>query len=642
MSMRRTCKRNHRTGIPTCFAVVDTETHPVPSTQVPGATCHLLRCGVARYWREACGVQRSEERFFFADANAFWGWLFSKSQPRKTLWLWAHNLGFDLTALGFWRLLETGEVSFGRPARASPPGAETLYTRQGWSGCIVTGDPPTIVSCRTKDGRSIRMVDTMNFFPTSLAQLGALVGMEKLSIPGEVGDDDSWREYCERDVNITTEVVRTITRTVRMLDAGNLRTTVAGQAYACWRHKEDVAQVAFDDNPSRLAFQREAYYGARHRALFVGHVVPPAMDGIARFCGVPDGARVLFRGPVHALDITAAYASAMQGNLFPAMHISRPVSITPDRLAGRMEHFAAVARVVIRSPHSTYPRRHKDGVAWNVGRFSTVLCGPELHRALFSGHVLEVQECDLYEQARLFDSFVGDCWRARVAAQKDGRALADQLIKRMMAALHAKFAQRAHKWEDVADMCAPVLWGTFTRIDHATGQAEVYRSLAGHVQRLCQGGEPANSFPLISAYTTAYHREQMREARMVAGEGNVLYECADSLHVTDDGLSNLTKNGMVHDCALGAFRLEGTYQHAEYRGRGYYCLDGEWTRPAISSKAKPEPAGCWRQDEFNRLDAVLDGPPPAGPICHERVVADPHAHIDGYINDQGWIVPWKV
>jgi DNA polymerase type B, organellar and viral len=637
--MRRRIKPNHRTGIPSSHVVFDCETTPVAHPTNPDITVHRMHLVVARSFRWHDGKISRVRELATSDRNIFWSWLFQQCSSRKCLWAWAHNLAFDLTALRVWELIASGELSLSSSRSIPSPDGQSKPIAKRWHGLLVSGDPPTILSVRSPEGFSIKMLDTMNWCPTSLAAIGSMLGLDKLPRPGELSDDATWLEYCRRDVAITTRCVEAILGFVRKYDLGNLRTTVSAQAYALWRHRCLDCRVDTHDDLPRKSTERSAYYGCRRGNYFIGQVISHGAEGIREFYGVGVVHPWTACGPVHRLDLVGAYPSVMSSNWFPVKAVGSPPNLSPARLQSLMRNFCAVAIVRLYSPHEPYPVRTASGTYWKVGSFLTTLCGPELQRALTSGHVMEVDRAHLYTAGQPFDTFVREVWKIRQETSANGLRFEKHLAKAMAVGLHGKFGQRAFRWLVVPDKVAPVVWGVYYRRNKETKAIETYRSIGGTMQVQGDRGEMESSSPIIAAYTLAYHRERMRKARLDAGHKQVLYEDSDCLHVTQQGLDSLRDAGWIDEERMGAFRIVRTANYARYWGHKHYQLDDLVVRPGISVKAVKDPKGLWHQNDFQRLDQILNHEPPEGPICFERTIADPSGSVDGSVQWDGWVDP---
>lgn len=635
--MRGYLRRNHRTALPGAVVCVDTETAPVPHPDRPAWKVHKLRLGVAVYFRLESGRQRSREVFHFTSTDAFWAWLTSKLNTRRPLWLFAHNLFFDLSALRFWEQMESGAYTLTEPDSLYRPRARRRREEPRRRGLLATEDPPSIWDGWHSSGARLRCLDTMNWWRCGLADLGWSLGLEKLPMPAICAAEGDWFQYCLRDVEIVEKAVLRLTTWVKEHDLGNFRVSAASQSFAAFRHRFMPDGLGIFTPDTAKPLERRAYYPARQFVHFVGRVVPfeaAAFRGSKR-----EGPAE--QGPVYALDVSSCYPSVMAGHDYPTRHVRTLSAMSPKECLEWMEVYAACAECHVDTEDEPYPYREsaEEGgrVLWCVGRFATVLCGPELRRGLESGHVTALGLVQFYVKGRPFDAFVEWVLSQRAAAQLAGDQVAADLAKLVGNSLHGKFGQRSPRWEVIPGLVAPTPWGHFYRSDELFETVHAYRSVAYTVQRSGDGAEADNSFPLIAAYATAYARERMRVYRRAAGKRQVFMEDCDTLHVTHAGYRALIDAGHVGDARPGLLRLENCQEEAEYRGVRNYRLGDDWTIAGLTLKARQLPDGRWVQSTFAGPDATISGGPLAGPLEMEQLARDPLPYVPGQVRPDGWV-----
>lgn len=640
--MRRIMKHNDTTGTPSNHVVFDCETFPTSVPDNPNRHCHRLRLGVARAFRVERGKVCRRSELVFRTGEEARRFLLSRVSVRNPLWIWAHSAGFDLTAIGFWELFESGELRLNMPAReVSTPGGGTKTVKER-PGMFVSMDPPTIIRAYTPGGATVWAADTLNWFMEPLTALGDAVGLPKLAMPADAATDEEWLTYCRRDCEILERVVVDLLSFVRDYDCGNFRATAAGQSVSLFRHRCMTCDITIDDRVELKALEREAYYGGRREVYFRGFVASPGVAQVEQLAGVPAGVPTLLRGPVYQLDLTAAYPSVMAGNLYPVRYHKSRGEHSPGKLRDDMAAFGACAHVRLNCQMHSFPVRSNGRVIQAIGRFGTTLCGPELLRALESNNVEHVHSSQLYSLDRPFDEFVRAGWEMRQSFAAEGRKLYEKLAKHLMNSLHGKFGQRMHKWDLLPGLVAPMPWGSYTTYDCATKAIQIRRSIGGQVQQQNEQVEKADSSPVISAYATAYCRERMHRLRATAGRRNTLYEDADSLHVTQEGFANLDRAGECGAADLGRLRTVRVGASARYVGPKDYQIDDVVVMGGVSRKAVEDDAGRWHQTDFARLDAVLSGPPPAGPLCEDRTLERPVHPVSARITASGWTEPLEL
>lgn len=637
--MRHTMRANHATSVPSHHVVLDTETVPDPLPDNPARHCHRFRLGVARRFRFVDGKATRCQEEVFREPDGLRRFVLDQATPKFPLWVWSHNAGFDLTAVGVWRLFETGQLLLSLPRQRGKSAAGGDQAGRPRLGCLVTDDPPTIIHAFTPAGASVWFVDTLNWFLCPLKELGHALGLPKLELPGEVASDEDWEVYCRQDVAILAAAVTALLSFVQKADLGNFRATAASQALALFRHRCMDRAIHIDTRLELKELERAAYYGGRREVYFAGANVPSSWAGLEVLNGAPPDVPYLHKGPTYHLDLTAAYPAAMKGLPYPVAYLKTLVDPPPDELLAAMGATCAAAHVRLDTGLDSYPVRRGQRVFQATGSYDTTLCGPELLRALKSRVVRRVHRAQLYTADMPFDAFVEATWRLRVEAEAAGHVVFARLAKLLANSLHGKFAQRAHRWELLPGAVAPVLWGSYAALDADTGQFERYRSIAGAVQRKGASEEHPESFPLIAAYCSAYCRERMYDLRWIAGLREVLYEDADSLHVTQSGYDSLAAAGAVADGHLGGLRLERGSELAVYFGPRDYRLGAERVLAGLGRKAYEDERGVWHQTNFDRLDCTLNGPPPDGPMVSDVTLSRPVHPIQAAVTPEGWTVP---
>lgn len=633
---------NHGNQIPRLHIVVDTETTPESIPGHPGCCYHRLRLGSATAFRYDDYRPTRIRQLDFKDQNTFWNWTLGLWPGKRQVTVWCHNAGFDLSVLRLWDMMEHGEFSL----RFQPTGTTTEHDQNGPSrefrGVFIDEDPPTIIVLRHQSGRVYRFLDTMNFIPVSLAKIGRLIGRPKLEMPGEIASDADWLAYCRRDVDLTAEAVWRLLALVDKHDLGNFRPTCAAQGWHWWRHGNLTEEVKLPEDEKCKALERLAYTGARRECYFSGAVIHPRAAGLESFYGFGRGARVLPAGPVYRLDMVCAYPYLMRGEAYPVEYLSGPRAYEPAKLLLAMEQFGAVADVSVNDGNHTWPMRKDGRTVWCLGRFRTQLCGPELQRALRWRVVTEVHGAQLYRLGRPFGQLMDKGLSLRKQLEEEGAGFEAQVVKMVLNSLHGRFAMRRPQWQTLSKETAPHPWGPFWRTNAKTGKKCLARSLAWLAQEARTDTEHPQSFPAIPAYVLAYFRERMRQARDCAGERAVLYEDADSIHVTEAGFRRLDSGGWIDGDKPGHFRVEQVALVAVYNGPRDYRLDDHVVCGGLSGKAEKDAHGEWHQTEFLSLSSIVSGAPPAGPLSFERTLAQPVHEIVGAVGVDGWVAPLVI
>lgn len=635
-------RHNHGNHVPRMHVCVDTEAY---RDQKAGAHPHEIQrllLGHAVCFRVDQAADQVDDELEFTDHRDFWDWLVGKWQKGTSITLWAHNLGYDLTLLDFWQLVQSGFwrfFSFEDVQRVRA--GETADPPKGYRGLMVLEDPPTILCCR--HGRiALNCVDLVNYWQLPLAELAKWVGMRKAAMPA--GEDclDDWRRYCRQDARILAAVVKKLLHWWQSIDGGHFAWTAPGLAWQCFRHRFMAHQILVDASEEAQELGRAALVGGEVRSFFVGRFgsEPKAPPGSLwhQGCDPPD----FHRGPVHVLDVQSCYAGVMERELFPMKLLGVYLSPEPATLKSWQRNRCIVAEVTIDSDKETFPVLINGERYFALGCFDTVLCGPELARALELGAVRRCRRCAVYKGGRIFRDYVRFFWSMRREAQTQGDTTTDKLAKLMLNSLAGKFGERAAGWTTTRDFVPAVMWGGVYRHQDGEVLPDRYRAIAGYLQKEGAKTETRESMPLITAFVTSYARDQLRRLRLVAGPNSVLYQDTDSLHVTADGLHRLGLAGHIAAGELGRLKLEYTASDGEYRGWKDYTHDGHLVVAGLSMKARQLDHGLYEQPEFERLTSILSRKPDGSVKVGQRRLQLGSIHPRAEKGQYGWTNPVRV
>lgn len=652
---------NKSCASPGQIVLVDTETRP---RRIPGLDdhgWHQFHVGCATFLRLEKGQVTRRDELDFHRVGDFWSWLIGHLHQRIPTWIFAHNAGFDLTILEFWRRWEDGEFVLFNPKPRKPSGERVAAKPKREAGALVIEDPPVIVSAWHRSGPKIQIVDTLNYFDCRLADLGKAAGLKKGKLPPSEYGRAAWLKYCRRDVEILEKVMLTYIAWVKEHDLGKFGWTAPSQAMAAYRHRFMEFKPCIHQFSQVRSLERRSLHGGWLELFYQGKVVK------CRNKRPRDVDRQLVdqlprpSGPIYELDMTALYSSILRDRLFPAGLVAP--AFRAERVRGweRILDSDCAADVLVETSHHDYPcksdptklelqRRvvrpdgHEEvllvkGTIYPNGRFRTTLCGDELRRAHQRGEILECTAYCRYQMAELFRDYVDFFWPKRLEYEQSGEPLYAELCKLMLNSLWGKFSQLTPKWRTIDGVTPPAAWGKWLRRDQETGQDLRYRILGHTVQLEEDRDEHPRSSPIISAYTTMWGREAMRRVVSQAGPENVLYVVTDSVFVTQQGLDRLEWADMLADRELGRLRIKSQGATAEFNGLHDWRLGRKRKRGAIRLNAQQVGPGRFLQEHWPSLKSILSREPKGFVrVCKELVAHSPR-YDRGEILPNGRIVP---
>ena len=432
----RKLKRNHSNALPGVIIIYDTETKPTANNDSGRSFSHVFRLGCAISARlkggKATGITRND---IFEPAD-FWQLVYSLTGPRHTTWLISHNILFDLVVSGFADQFTSGNLSIDWP-RSKRKREHNDPDDPHCSAIAVLKSPPTIIACRCQktQGRLV-MVDTLNWFPMSVKQLGEACKLPKLEMPAFEDSDDAWRAYCFRDCEILLHTFLELVRWVKESRFGMFRYTGPAQAMSAFRHRFMQHDICIHDNAEVRKFERTGYFGGRTEVFHAGQI----------------------NQTVYQLDVNALFPSVMQTGLFPSKLVRYDLHDGYMELLPAIDWSCSLAEVDLITMVPLFACRVEHGVYYPIGHFRTVLCGRELAYAKRHGHIKAVKSWAEYQCEPLFAEWVTELWQTRQRYKAEGNALYEQFTKRIMNRLYGKFAQWSADWVSVEGAIAPEPW----------------------------------------------------------------------------------------------------------------------------------------------------------------------------------------
>ncbi|MFQ5928839.1 MAG: DNA polymerase [Acidobacteriota bacterium] len=613
-------RSNESTALPSQICIVDTETQRSRLDEQGGEYLHLLRLGVATLFRLEDGEVTRKKTCCFKRSSEFWDFLIPKLQRRRSTWLFAHNLGFDLRTLEFFELVSDGQFTFG----SSKPlkGKETKDGKKPWQwrGLLVYEDPPTIVVVKHRQGGTLTCVDTLNWWRCSLAKLGERLGCEKMSIPDWSASDSEWFRYCENDVDILEQSVLEWVRWVRDNDLGMLRWTAASQAMGAYRHRFKNQPIEIHGNDDLRNYEREALYGGRTQQFHDGPV-----DSF-----------------VYQLDVRSMYPSVMRNNLFPTHFLYSKIGVEAEYDVDDIG-LDCIATVHLSGVSGGLPYRHdRFGLCYPRGSFWTTLAGPEIVRAKQEGVIKTCSRYTRYHLADIFTDYINWFWARRQELEKAGDLAKANICKQLLVSLYGKWAQRASEWEIInTDMWLDE-WEPVAYTNPATHTSVTFRRMGNTIWQKTDRGWSRHAFPAISAWITSYGRERMHQLIQTAGEKNVYYVAVDSLLTNMSGYDRLSKAGEVSPSHIGRLKLEKVAHDCTIFGIGTYALGREVKLMGSSATRQGSVAGHWHERRFEGLKRTLETAPTGGVLEQWTPRQLNRGIIKGTVHSNGRVSPPRL
>lgn len=551
--------------------VVDTETWPLDEGEREVQVLRLWHARlINRHGKE--GKEPVEQEFTGSTAEQLRDCVLGVMRSSETLWLYTHNLSYDLAATRLPVLLLKEGFALGRHNLASD--APWGYMKRG--------------------SKALRLADSWSWLPVSVERIGAALGVAKAPLPLDHYDEAAYAERCRVDVDIVARALVHVMDEWDRRQLGNWSLTGpstgwnsmlhmhAGAKGSGWRsmQKDDDqaptrpsrARTLIDPDPVAREFERAAIYSGRRDTWRTG---------------------TLRRGPYVEIDFKTAHLAVCATKALPYRRWRAFDSLALDDWRIGSASASIVARCVVQCDVPRYPLRVTGAVLHPVGQFETTLCGPEITDARSRGELLSVGHGYGYHVAPHMSQWAQ--WALGELAAD--RASADELMQIMIKGWSRTVPGR---WgmtiarEIASGPSIESEWKLEPALVGTPPRRGFIAHIAGEWTEHVRDTEADDSFPAVLAHIQSWTRLLL---------GRVLDEIDPA-----DLVSCNTEGFWVRQAALDELVLRAAHSHGAPRKR----------------KVTPDDVGAW----VSALCAPLTGRVKAVAQLM-RVLSPQHLEIDG-------------
>lgn len=497
---------NEAEWTPAAVAFIDTETYRVPNTE-PEVLAMRLWCARTVDRRPNRNGRASDTWAYGTSRADIAAWVEKTVVGRDSLWLYAHNLAFDLVTT---RL-------------------PLLLVESGWAitEAALSGRAPWLRFSRGR--KHITMADSWSWLPHALADIGTAVGVAKPALPDDDGTDVAWQQRCRADVEILSAAMLGL---MDWWDHDRLgRWTISGPAsgWNAMRHKPTVERIVVDPRPDLVSFERQAVYGGRRGTWRIG---------------------TFGAGPFAEVDFTAAYPTVAAELPLPLKRSHSFDHLALDDFRLRGDRWGVIAEVEVETDTARWPVRTDGGVFYPVGRFTTTLAGPDITEALRLGCLRSVRSGWAYRLGRALTPWARWCLSVQSGQCDTAPPIAVMVAKSWGRTVIGKWAMRSSvttKWGP-----SPFRdWHIEEGWDHSGGCKGTVVDLAGQRFWTTRTETGDNCFPAVLAFVEAHVRTRLNRALEALG-GPCLLQCDTDGVIIDTRRVSATTGATGHAVARAA------------------------------------------------------------------------------------------
>lgn len=586
---------NHREWSPPQVVCFNTETTP---QDAPDGELHTLR-----YWAASLTVRRARRP---ADLGQSFGYGFTTGEladqieiwagGQRCLWIYAHNLSFDLSVT---RL----------PAE--------LHAR-GWqvTGHAVSSDSPWL---RMKLGQCVlTFADSWGWLRAPLDHIGADVGYRKPDLPGHPSSDDLWLDRCRADTEILTLAMIQLMDWWDAQQLGSWTLTGSAGGWNSWRHRTTEPLPLIVPDPVQTAADRAAIYGGRREAFAHGE---------------------LTGGPWQLLDFQSAYPTIAANFPLPAARQGNfdSLPLQSDLICG--DTYGIIAQAEIQTSTPRYPVRINGRVAYPVGRFSTVLAGPEIAEARRLGDLVSIGPGWLHKLSPHMREWAG--WVLEVTGDQrpDVPRVARRTVKHWGRAVIGKTAAKG--WRTIPlESLGGSGWDYRPAWNAELGAPSHLTDVCGQAAETISHGDGDNAYPAILAWVESWTRVYLSRAIDAVNRRHVATCDTDGL-ITDSVGDPLA---LIARADLGPLRLrvKGHYDAVKILGPQHVITPGDTKLAGIPRSATTGADGKLTALLWPKLASQMQlrpGTTEPGYLRTRQTYTLSNSYVTGWVTSTGLVHP---
>lgn len=550
-------KKNYGEEFPRCWIFFDIETSPVPLDDRRTEQKFKLMWSCYVEFRKN-RVSTIDEYRFFDNNDVFWNYVDRRAIGKTKLMLCAHNCVVDFMALD---------------------GFQSLHHR-GWRLESHLSDKNVQKWTWKKLDKTLVLIDSGNYFKTSLEEIGRVIGLEKKKINFYTCSYEELKDYCYRDVEILVEVFKHYYRFHQEHELGVFAPTVASQAFNAFRHAFMHHDIYIHLDDTLDAFERQAYYGGRVECLRIG--------------------RQEYRN-YRLLDVNSLYPYVMLQHDVPIKFVAKGDRIDTARLRELMSKYFVIAEVKLNAKHNYYPFRAKNKLIFPLGTFSTTLCSPELQLALDNYEITDIFHFHVYDKANVFADYVKYFYSLRRKYKEEHNTVFEHFCKLMLNSLYGKFAQRGGEWVTLGHDDPDKIEYSLTVNDK--GHHGVLRIIFGLIEECNKEQMSFNTLTAIAAAVTSYARVHLLKLMLKADMYHIYYCDTDSLIVDDEGFYNLQDE--IDKDELGKLKIEAQDYELNIITCKSYVFGGRLRAKGLSRSAVKIDESTYEQEHWPSFHSLL-------------------------------------
>ena len=535
---------NHAVWTPPVVAYFDSETswHDVDGKEVHQLRCWAARLDVRRSSRKTPQPSQADHGVTGEDLGSCLA-IWSKAHP--TLWVYAHNLAFDLTVTG----------------------VTSQLAGYGWKVTEFALDTDAPFVRMASGEHRITFCDSHSWLRAELEEIAAKMGRSKLPLPANGSPLERWIARCGVDVDLLADAMNELMDWWDANQLGKWSLTGPSSGWNAMRHRINARRFTIDPSPEGIAADRRAVYGGRR--------------GLWRHGSQPGGRYT-------EIDFTAAYPTIAACLPLPLERMARFASLPADHRWLHSDRHGVIAEVAMTATIPRWPCRIAGRVWYPVGDFTTTLAGPDIAEAIRLGALVSIGAGYVHRLGLAMKPWAQWCLELSAGSEQGVPYAVQAWAKHCGRAVIGKWAQRGYQTLEIGPAPRMGWWAT-EGWNHTAGVRASVIDFDGRRWQVCASQNGDNCYPAVVSWVESYVR--VRLGRMIDSlPAKAIISCdTDGIIVNEKHIANMP--GACDALWPLVPRVKKTYSSIQLIGPQHMIVDGNPVMAGVPQSAKQLPDG---------------------------------------------------
>lgn len=557
-SFKHSLKPNHSNERPSHVLFADVESHLLDIGNNKTKFVPFLWTMIYKHYRNEDSKDTVKE-YYGESIDDFWNIVELHCYSKSKTILTTHHLEVDFMPMqGFIQLRD-----------------------RGWKLNKLIAHNRVLIMNYSKDKYKLIIMNNGNIFPGSIKDWGDTLGIPKLEMPDEDRPFNEWVTYCMRDTEVMVAMWDNFIAFLDEHDLGNFRLTLAGQALNSFRHRFMTKEIAIHNNDTVTKLERKSYHGGRFEALKIGNFT---------------------NSKFYLLDINSMYGWIQASFKLP--YELRGYKDNPDikEVYKRLKRYDLICECDIDTTEAFIPAKIDDKCKFQSGKFTAVLCTPELKYCLANGYIITIHNMAWYYHDYVMKEYANYFMDLKVKYTNEHNKPMRAIAKLFPNALYGKFAQHGYNDSIIGD-CDEDEFSIIEGMSFPSHEKYTIAKYSGKVHQTITTDSGYNTFVSLSSHITAIGRMRLFELMKKAGIDNVYHVATDSLVVNEAGYNNLLSE--IDETIPGMLKLEATYTNYIVRDVNDVIIDGIDKIKGIPKKAERINDNTYKITTWPRITTLL-------------------------------------